>query len=110
MLVPSSYPFPNTDKLLSLFFVPFSAWFTGSPLSFGDYPTLLVSGLLSYFGNVAVSMPFLLDLMRLPADMFQIFLLTGVYCGRTSDALGAMDMFTFAALVTCASSGMMRIQ
>ncbi len=110
MLVPISYPFPNTGKLLSLFFVPFAAWFIGSPLGFGDYPALLASGLLSYFGNVAVAMPFLLDLMRLPADMFQIFLLTGVYCGRMSDALGAMDMFTFAALVACASSGMMSIQ
>jgi len=110
MLVPISYPFPNTGKLLSLFFIPFAAWFVGSPLGFGDYPTLLASGLLSYFGNVAVAMPFLLDLMRLPADMFQIFLLTGVYCGRMSDALGAMDMFTFAALVASASSGMLRIQ
>lgn len=110
MLVPISYPFPNTGKLLSLFFIPFAAWFIGSPLTFGDYPALLTSGLLSYFGNVAVAMPFLLDLMRLPADMFQIFLLTGVYCGRMSDALGAMDMFTFAALVASASSGMMRIQ
>ncbi|MEA3277725.1 MAG: cation:dicarboxylase symporter family transporter [Pseudomonadota bacterium] len=110
MLVPISYPFPNTGKLLSLFFIPFTAWFVGSPMVFGDYPAYLISGLLSYFGNVAVAMPFLLDLMRLPADMFQLFLLTGVYCGRMSDALGAMDMFTFAALVACASSGMMRIQ
>ena len=55
-------------------------------------------------------MPFVLDLMRVPADMFQIFLLTGVYCGRMSDALGAMDMFTFAALVACFSCGMMQIQ
>ena len=110
MLVPISYPFPNTGKLLSLFFIPFSAWFVGSPMVFGDYPAFLASGLMSYFGNVAVAMPFLLDLMRLPADMFQIFLLTGVYCGRMSDALGAMDMFTFAALVACASSGMLRIR
>ena len=110
MLVPISYPFPNTGKLLSLFFIPFSAWFIGSPLGLGDYPAFLASGLLSYFGNVAVAVPFLLDLMRLPADMFQIFLLTGVYCGRMSDALGAMDMFTFAALVACASCGMLRIQ
>ena len=110
MLVPISYPFPNTGKLLSLFFIPFAAWFVGTPLVFGDYPTFLMSGLLSYFGNVAVAMPFLLDLMRLPADIFQLFLLTGVYCGRMSDALGAMDMFTFAALVASASSGMLKIQ
>ena len=29
MLVPISYPFPNTGKLLSLFFIPFAAWFVG---------------------------------------------------------------------------------
>ncbi|MEA2079101.1 MAG: cation:dicarboxylase symporter family transporter [Pseudomonadota bacterium] len=110
MLVPISYPFPNTGKLLSLFFVPFAAWFIGSPLGFSDYPALLTTGLLSYFGNVAVAMPFVLDLMQVPADMFQIFLLTGVYCGRMSDALGAMDMFTFAALVACFASGMVQIQ
>ena len=110
MLVPIAYPFPNTGKLLSLFFIPFAAWFIGSKLGLVDYPAFVFSGLLSYFGNVAVAVPFLLDLMRLPADMFQIFLLTGVYCGRMSDALGAMDMFTFAALVACASSGMMRVQ
>jgi proton glutamate symport protein len=110
MLVPISYPFPNTGKLLSLFFVPFTAWFIGSPMELTNYPPYLVSGLFSYFGNVAVAMSFLLDIMELPADMFQLFLLTGVYCGRLSDGLGAMDMFTFAALVASASSGMMRIQ
>ena len=110
MLVPISYPFPNTGKLLSLFFVPFTAWFVGSPMELGKYPVFLISGLMSYFGNVTVAMPFLLDLMHLPADMFQIFLLTGVYCGRMSDALGAMDLFTFAALVSCASCGLMHIQ
>ena len=110
MLVSISYPFPNTGKLLSLFFIPFAAWFIGSRLTISDYPPYLVSGLLSYFGSVAVAVPFLLDMMQLPTDMFEIFLLTGVYCGRLTDALNAMDMFAFAALVACASCGMMRIQ
>jgi proton glutamate symport protein len=110
MLVPISYPFPYTGKLLSLFFIPFAAWFIGSSMTIDEFPAYLVSGILSYFGNVTVAMPFLLDLAHLPADMFQLFLLTGVYCGRMSDALGAMDMFTFAVLVACASSGMMHIQ
>ena len=57
MLVPISYPFPNTGKLLSLFFIPFAAWFIGSKLALGDYPAFLFSGLLSYFGNVTVAVP-----------------------------------------------------
>lgn len=110
VLVPISYPFPNTGKLISLFFVPFVAWFVGQPMGFGDYPAFITSGILSYFGAVTVAMPFLLDVMQLPADYFQLFLLTGVYCGRLSDALGAMDLFAFAALVAAMSSGLLRVQ
>ncbi len=110
VLVPISYPFPNTGKLLSLFFVPFVGWFVGQPMSLGDFPAFLVSGILSYFGAVTVAMPFLLDIMQMPADYFQLFLLTGVYCGRLSDALGAMDLFAFAALVAALSSGLLRVQ
>jgi Na+/H+-dicarboxylate symporter len=109
VLVPISYPFPMTGKLVSLLFIPFAAWFMGELMPLGDYPAFLVSGLLSYFGNVAVAMPFLLDIMKLPADMFQLFLLTGIYCGRISDGLGAMDLFAFASLVACASMGIMRV-
>jgi proton glutamate symport protein len=110
MLVPVAYAFPNTGKLLGLFFVPFTAWFLGTPLGFRDYALFLPSGLLSFFGSPAVAMPFLLDLMHMPADMFQIFILTGVLCARLSDALGAMDMFTFAALVACLSCGLIRVR
>jgi len=110
MLVPVAYAFPNTGKLLGLFFVPFTAWFIGAPLGLGDRVYFLAGGFLSFFGSPAVAMPFLLDLMRLPADMFQIFILTGVLCARLSDALGAMDMFTFAALVACFSCGLMRVR
>ena len=49
--------------------------------------------------------PFLLDLMHLPHDMFQLFLLAGVYGERLGDALGAMHLATFTLLTTCAFSG-----
>ena len=109
VLVPIAYPFPSTGKLLSLLFIPFIAWFVGQPLTLADYPAFLASGIPSFFGSVLVAMPFLLDLMQLPADEIQLFLLTGIYCARLSDALGAMDLFALAGLVAAMSGGLLQI-
>ncbi|MEK6250085.1 MAG: dicarboxylate/amino acid:cation symporter, partial [Planctomycetales bacterium] len=32
-LIPLAYPFPNAGKLLSLLFIPFTAWFVGTPMA-----------------------------------------------------------------------------
>ena len=42
-------------------------------------------------GGPILATPFLLDLMHLPHDMFQLFLLSGVVCGRLSDMVGVMQ-------------------
>ena len=54
-------------------------------------PPFLAAGLFSYFGGPLLATPFLLDLMHLPHDMFQLFLVSGVYCGRLGDALGIRE-------------------
>ena len=109
VIVPIAYPFPSTGKLMSLLFIPFAAWFVGEAMNAGEITVYLPVGILTYFGNQAVAMPFLLDYMKLPADMFQLFLLTGIYCGRISDGLGAMDVFTLSILVACAAGGMIKV-
>jgi len=110
VVVPIAYPFPGTGKLISLLFIPFTAWFVGTPMDSADFVSFMPVGILTYFGNVVVAMPFLLDYMKLPSDMFQLFLLTGIYCGRLSDALGAIDIFVLSTLVACAVAGLVRIQ
>lgn len=110
VVVPITYPFPGTGKLISLLFVPFTAWFAGSPMNAVEIASFMPVGILTYFGSVLVAMPFLLDYMKLPSDMFQLFLLTGIYCGRLSDALGAIDIFALSTLVACAVAGLVRIQ
>jgi len=109
VLYPLAYPFPHLGKLLSILFIPFSAWFLGHAITWEEYPQLLSAGLISYFGGPILATPFLLDLMHLPHDMFQLFLLTGVYCGRLSDALGAMHLVVFTILTTCLFTGRLRI-
>ncbi len=92
LLYGTAYPFPHVGKLLSMLFIPFAAWFLGAPIKPSDYPTFLASGLFSFFGGPIVAIPFLLDQMQLPHDMFQLFLVSGVYGERLGDAVGAMHL------------------
>ena len=110
VLYPIAYPFPHVGKLLSMLFVPFAAWFLGNALSWYEYPAFMGAGIFSYFGGPNLAMPFLLDLMHLPHDMFQLFLLTGVIEGRLGDALGAMHLVTFCLVSTCAFTGHLKVR
>jgi Na+/H+-dicarboxylate symporter len=109
VLVPVSFNFPNLGKLLSLSFVPFAAWFIGSSLSLTQYPKFLSSGMASFFGEVVVAMPFLLRLLDLPADLFQLFVTIDVFTGRFGTILAAMHTLVFAILGACAMSGLVRL-
>lgn len=106
VLFPLAYPFPHVGKLLRMLFVPFAAWFLGSPLEWRDFPGFLGVGLVSYFGGPIVATPFLLDWAQLPHDMFQLFLFAGVYGERVGDALGVMHLVCFSLLTTCIMQGM----
>ncbi len=108
VLIPVSFNFPNTGKLIMLLFVLFACWFSGSALSGEQYPTFLSAGLLSFFGGVDVALPFMLNLLHLPADMYQLYMMTGVINGRTSTLLATMHLIVFTLLATCAMTGMLR--
>jgi ABC-type amino acid transport substrate-binding protein len=109
VLYPTAYAFPHVGKLLSMLFVPFAAWFLGNAMRWFEYPTFLSAGLVGYFGGPLVAIPFLLDLMRLPHDMFQLFLLTGVYGERLGDAVGAMHLAVLTLMTASAFRGRLRI-
>ncbi|HSQ83132.1 MAG TPA: cation:dicarboxylase symporter family transporter, partial [Desulfobacterales bacterium] len=105
VLVPVSFNFPNTGKLIMLMFVLFGAWFTGTAFSFSQYGTFVFAGLLSFFGGVDVALPFMLDLLHLPKDLYQLYMVTGVINGRTSTLLAAMNLLVFTLLTTSALTG-----
>jgi Na+/H+-dicarboxylate symporter len=109
VLIPISFNFPNIGKLIMLLFVLFAVWFSGSALNLDQYGTFVFSGLLSFFGGVDVALPFMLDLMRLPADMYQLYVVTGVINGRSSTLLAAMNLLVFTILTTASLTGTMKI-
>ena len=109
VIIPISFNFPNTGKLLMLLFILFAGWFAGESLSFGQYPTFIIAGLFSFFGGVDVAMPFMLDLMRLPSDLYQLYVVTGVSTGRFATLLAAMNLLTFTLLSTAALTGIISL-
>jgi len=108
LVVPINFNLPNLGKLMSLAFVPFAGWFAGSALGAEQLPMFLVSGLLSFFGEVVVALPFLLDLMQVPADMFQLFLAVDVFTGRFGTLLAGVHTIVLGLLTAAAVSGQIR--
>ena len=63
---------------------------------------------MTFFGSLTAAVPFLLDLFRIPADTFQLFLATGVINSRVGSLVAAMHTLTVALLVSCAVTGHLR--
>ena len=106
--LPIGFPFPNLGRLLALIFIPFGAWFVGRPLEALQYPMLAVTGLPSFFAKVTVAVPYLLNQFHLPADLFHLFLLSGIINGHVSSMVGAMHLFTFTAITAAVVTGKAR--
>ena len=107
-IAPLTYAFPHAGKLLALIFLPFAAWFVDEPLGIVGQFTYLGAGLLTMFGSPISAIPFLLDTLRLPADMFEYFLVTGILTSRLGDALGAIHIFFVVVLTGSQLEGRLR--
>ena len=92
IVIPVSFNFPNLGKISTFLFVLFAVWFSGGELHPGDYPFLLFGGILTMFGSVNVAIPFLMDGVRIPSDVFQLFVVSGVISGKFSTLLAGMNL------------------
>jgi Na+/H+-dicarboxylate symporter/ABC-type amino acid transport substrate-binding protein len=109
VIIPASFNFPHTGKLLSISFILFAGWFADAAVRVSDYPRLALTGLLTFFGSLNAAVPFLLDLFRIPADTFQLFLATGVINARVGTLVAAMHTLAVALIGACAISGTLRV-
>jgi Na+/H+-dicarboxylate symporter len=110
VIVPASFNFPHTAKLISLSFVLFAGWFSDAAIRLSDYPRLAVTAFLVSFGSLNISVPFLLDLFRIPADTFQLFLASGVINAHIGTLLAAMHTLTVGVLGACATAGLLQVR
>jgi Na+/H+-dicarboxylate symporter/ABC-type amino acid transport substrate-binding protein len=108
VIVPLSYNFPHSGKLLSISFVLFAGWYADTPVDPSAYPALALTGIVTLFGSITAAMPFLLDLFRVPGDTFQLFVASGVINSRLGTLVAAMHIVAVALLGTCAMTGLVR--
>ena len=109
VVVPIAFNFPTAGKLLTLLFVPFAAWLAGERLDAAQYPALMAAGVFSYFAKAQVALPFLMDLVELPQDLFQLYIPTTLLNGKFDSMVGAMSLFAFALITATAMSGGLRL-
>jgi Na+/H+-dicarboxylate symporter len=109
VIVPASFNFPHTGKLLSLSFVLFAGWFADAAIQPAQYPQLALTGFLTFFGSMNAAVPFLLDLFRIPADTFQLFLATSVVNARFGALVAALHTVAVALLGSAALVGAVRL-
>lgn len=109
VLLPLAYPFPNLGTYIILLFIPFGAWYMGRSLELSELLTLQSASLLSAFVAPIIGIPFLLDLMRLPADLIDLFMVSTVYTDRIRVVLGGMHLFALGIIVLCVRAGSFRV-
>lgn len=109
VVMPVIFTFPSAGTLLSLSFILFAAWLSGSTIAVSQYPNLLLMGVSSFFGSTMVAVPFLLDLFQIPADTFQLFLVANNIVGNRFGAmLACMHLVAVTLLSVAAMSGKLR--
>lgn len=110
ILIPAAFPFPNLGLVLSLMFVLFGGWFVGASVAVSDYPLIAGAGLASLFGSTILALPFLFDLLRLPADLFQVFITVDVIGARFGTLLAGMHIIAIALIGTYALEGRLQVR
>jgi len=110
VIVPASFNFPHTAKLVAVSFVLFAGWFSDAAVRFSDYPRLAVTALFVSFGSLNIAIPFLLDLFRIPADTFQLYLASGVINSHFGTLLAAVHTLTVGVLGACAMGGLLHVR
>ncbi|MDJ0729657.1 MAG: cation:dicarboxylase symporter family transporter [Crocosphaera sp.] len=110
VIIPASFNFPTMGKLLSLGFIPFAAWYVGSPLSTTQYPTFLLAGIAVLFADGTLATTFLLNLFKIPVDMLTLYITVEIFTGRFGTLVAAMHTVVLGILATCAIQGLITVR
>lgn len=110
VIISTSFSFPNLGKILTLGFVLFAGWFANASVPVSKYFTFASTGFFTFFGDPTVAIPFLLNLLQIPADTFRFFLVADNLVGaRFGTLLAAMYTLVLAVLGTSAVKGWLKI-
>ncbi len=110
VLIPTFFTFPNLGLVMSLAFALFGGWYIGSSISVAEYPTIAMAGFASLFGGLVLALPFLLDLLQLPSDLFHLYLTADVLSSRFGPLLAAVHLTVIALIGSCVMQGVARVR
>ena len=110
VLIPAAYTIPGLGNILSLTFVLFAGWYVGSPVPVSEYLLFVGAGLASLFGGTIITMQFLLDLLKLPRDLFQFFVTIDVLGTRFSTLVAVMTISATSLMGAYALQGRLRLR
>ncbi len=110
ILIPTVFTFPSAGALGVLSFILFGGWYVGFDVPLSDYPVLVFAGVPSLFGGQYLAIPLLLDLLRLPQDLFHVFVSVDVIGARFVALLAAMHFAAIALIATFALMGNLRLR
>jgi len=105
ILVPLAFSFPPLGDFMVLLFVLFTGWYYNSPLDLKDQINLALVGVPSFFGSSKLAVQMLLQVVHLPADAFQLYLISQPFSIYFTAALTCMGIFSFSAICTAFLSG-----
>lgn len=110
VLVPVGYTFPTLGSFVPFLFILFVAWLYQNPLDLPEQLKLAAVGIPSFFGSSKVSVEWLLNLMRLPADSFNLYISTGILRQSFVASMASMSIFSFTTISAALISGRFRLQ
>ncbi|MDD1704194.1 MAG: cation:dicarboxylase symporter family transporter [Methanoregula sp.] len=98
ILVPVAYTFPLLGGLVPFLFILFTAWLYNNPLGVVEQAELVAVGIPSFFGSSKLSVISLLNLMRLPADAFNLYISSGILRQCFVAPLSVISIFSFSTI------------
>jgi len=110
VLVPVGYTFPLMGSFVPFLFILFVAWLYQNPLNLPEQLKLAAVGIPSFFGSSKVSVEWLLNLMHLPADSFNLYISTGILRQSFVAAMASMSIFSFTVISAALISGRYKLQ
>ena len=110
ILIPLTYTIPSLGVFIVLLFVLFTAWFYGDPFGIQEQAYLALVGVPSLFGSPKLSLQFILEQMKLPADAMQLYLISNPFHVYFASALTCMSMFALSAICTAFLTGVGKLR
>lgn len=110
VLVPVAYTFPLLGGLVPFLFILFVAWLYQNPLDPFEQLQLVVVGIPSFFGSSKLSVISLLDLMRLPADAYNLYISSGILRQAFVAPLSVISIFSFTVITIALTTGQARFR